>query len=174
MRFIQFYRGEIATDDGDYLNDIIHNWSYERMEGCHSYVQWVFPLMEGSMFHPEVPCLTLDEIKLFRSELELRYKVMDAYVKMLDFYGIEMRSGFTVQFQEPGKHKNPIWWLKQFNHNFLRITRILKSMRLLGFEYESLSLFKLLTDIRPDWPVISDNSYSYWKDAATGPLGCEP
>jgi hypothetical protein len=67
MKLVQFYRGEIPTEDGDFISDVF-SWGPERLEGCHSYIQWLFPLVEGSMFHPEVPCLNQDEMELFRKD----------------------------------------------------------------------------------------------------------
>jgi hypothetical protein len=90
-------------------------------------------MKEPSMFHPEVPRLTEQEIHLFKSNPELQDKIETAFWKMMDFYGLEYdMEQVNLRWQQPGKHRNPDWWLKHFNHNCLRITRILKSTRYLG------------------------------------------
>jgi Opioid growth factor receptor (OGFr) conserved region len=59
------------------------------------------------------------------------------------------------------------------NHNHLRITRILKSLRLLGLEAEATAFFVCLADIYhvesgKDAPGISDETLTFWKAAAHG------
>lgn len=161
MKLILFYQGKIPTEDGDYIDDIM-KWGYEKLEGCHSYIQWLFPMKEGSMFHPEVPCLTEEEIQLFRTDTSLRTKIQDAFHKILDFYGLEIQ-GDVIEWQSPGRHKNPRWWLEHFNHNFLRITRILKSLRYMGLEKESQMVFRVLVPLRT---IVSENTFSYWEEAS--------
>jgi hypothetical protein len=173
MKLIQFYRNEIPTDDGDFINDILYEWDYMKLEASHSYIQWLFPMKEGSMFHPEAPRLTDDEITLFQTDPTLKATIHLALDKMLDFYGMEYAEtepAIVFKFQEPGRHENPQWWMKVFNHNFLRVTRLLKSLRYLGLPKESMALFRLLSQYSPPlWhgTVISENTFEFWKDAAT-------
>lgn len=173
MKLVQFYRGEIPTNDGDFLDDIIFHWKYEQLEGCHSYVQWMFPMKEGSMFHPEVPRLTDEEIAIFKADPYLQSSIDVAFFKMMDFYGfkISRTEVSPLAWQEPGRHKNPKWWLDHFNHNFLRITRILKSTRYLGKEPLAAMLWNVLQSLKEEHlAVISENTFEYWQEAALAPL----
>lgn len=54
-----------------------------------------------------------------------------------------------------------------FNHNWLRITRVLISLNLLGLERESQALFRWLDDAwtRRRFPIPT-NTYQHWKNAS--------
>lgn len=63
-------------------------------------------------------------------------------------------------------------WLTPANHNHLRITRILKSLRLLGLEPESAAFFRALAAIYPGQsaaanPAISATTFRFWQSAVT-------
>jgi hypothetical protein len=52
------------------------------------------------------------------------------------------------------------------NHNWLRITRILRSLHLLGLEAEAQALYRRLEDFhgRRRFPI-DHNTFRYWTDA---------
>jgi hypothetical protein len=54
------------------------------------------------------------------------------------------------------------------NHNWFRISRILKSLRILGCEKEAVAFYKYLKKIHEENGWVSDNSFSYWKEAVNG------
>jgi hypothetical protein len=131
VKLIHFYRGEIPNNEGVWLKDIMA-YKYGQFECDHAWIQWVFPTKEPSNFNVDAPLLTNDEIILFQSDPVLKEKVFAAILKVLDFYGMEIHDE-AVRWQEIETHESPQWWLESFNHNFLRITRILTSMRYLGY-----------------------------------------
>jgi len=167
---VSFYRGEIGNDEG-YMFEEMMNWDYDKIESCHSHIQWFFPMREKSMFNPDAPALNDEEIELFKADPELRTKVKEAFVKILDFYGFELDEAGEkpqINLQEAGvNHNDPQWWLRRFNHNFLRISRILTSLRYLGFEEYSQLFFSKLLQYREFY---DDTTYQHWRLAATGPL----
>lgn len=168
MKLVEFYRGNIPNNDGVFIDDIL-GYSYGQLEIDHAYIQWILPLKERSMFNVDAPLLHNDEIKLFLADPELRSKFSEVVVKMLDFFGMYMHKS-TVDWQEPDPefgHKDPKWWLRFFNHNFLRMTRMLTSLRYLGHEQTSLAVYNCLLRSRD---MYGEESYEYWTDAATGPL----
>lgn len=168
MKLVEFYRGEIPNNEGVFIDEIM-TYGYEQLEVDHAYIQWIFPLKERSMFNIEAPLLHDDEIILFKSDPELRGTVSEIICKMLDYFGMYFHRG-AVNWQEPDPengHKDPKWWLRFFNHNFLRMTRMLTSLRHLGFENISLAVYECLLSSRE---MYGKESYEYWTDAATGPL----
>ncbi|KAF3842419.1 hypothetical protein F7725_024370 [Dissostichus mawsoni] len=77
--------------------------------------------------------LTQEEIKEFQSTREAKRRFLAAYSLMLDFYGIKLldKSGNVARapnWKERFQHLN------ESQHNYLRITRILKSLGELGYE----------------------------------------
>uniref|UniRef100_A0A8C5ED81 Opioid growth factor receptor-like 1 n=1 Tax=Gouania willdenowi TaxID=441366 RepID=A0A8C5ED81_GOUWI len=119
---------------GIYIEEILSKWrgDYEKLEHNHTYIQWLFPLREqGLNFYAHE--LTQDEIKEFQNTREAKRRFLAAYSLMLDFYGVKLldKSG--------GVARAPNWLerfqhLNESHHNYLRITRILKSLGELGYE----------------------------------------
>ena len=172
MKLVQFYREEIPADGIHWIDDIF-KWSHSRLEGEHNYVQWLFPTKEPSMLH-ECPVLDDQQIEIFKSDPKLKSRVANAFDLILDFYGFELSSGGIghpesgiVEEIESANGKDPQAWIRYFNHNFLRITRILRSMRYLGRDDLSKALFNKLKEYRE---FCTDNSFNYWQDAALGEL----
>lgn len=167
MRVVQFYRGEIPNNEGLFFDDFML-YGYEQLEADHAYIQWVLPNREPSMFNEDAPLITEEEMILFREDPELKEKAIAVAMKMLDFYGMSLQ-GEGVGWQTPDEigHHDPKWWLRHFNHNFLRVTRMLTSLRYLGLENWSLAMFDNLLESRD---MYGETSYNYWSEAATGPL----
>ena len=53
-------------------------------------------------------------------------------------------------------------WITPGNHNYLRITRILKCLKLLGLDAEAAAFFEYLAGLRPRVPA---RSFDFWRDA---------
>jgi hypothetical protein len=92
---------------------------------------------------------------------------------MLVFYGFELVEDDPLRVVPsesfPEQSTN---WLELSNHNHLRITRILKSLRLLGLEEESAAFFRCLAGLygkesATAAPRISEETFHYWRSAAT-------
>lgn len=84
---------------------------------------------------------------------------------------------------QPGYHivRAPHWrtsfrnWAVRFDHNHLRITRILRCLRILGLQTECKEFFKVLKDVFDDPSVnISERTMMYWTRAVTRPLYIAP
>nr|XP_004554671.1 opioid growth factor receptor-like protein 1 [Maylandia zebra] len=134
-RNLRFYLNKIPlVPDGIYIEEILSKWrgDYDKLEHNHTYIQWLFPLREqGLNFYAHE--LTQDEIKEFQSTREAKRRFLAAYSLMLDFYGVKLldKSGNVARapnWQERFQHLN------ESHHNYLRITRILKSLGELGYE----------------------------------------
>uniref|UniRef100_A0A3B4YA76 Opioid growth factor receptor like 1 n=1 Tax=Seriola lalandi dorsalis TaxID=1841481 RepID=A0A3B4YA76_SERLL len=131
---------------GIYIEEILSKWrgDYDKLEHNHTYIQWLFPLREqGLNFYAHE--LTQDEIKEFQSTREAKRRFLAAYSLMLDFYGIKLldKSGNVARasnWQERFQHLN------ESQHNYLRITRILKSLGELGYEAFKAPLVRLFLE----------------------------
>jgi Opioid growth factor receptor (OGFr) conserved region len=61
-------------------------------------------------------------------------------------------------------------WLTPGNHHHLRLTRILRSLRLLGLESESQALFRALSQLYESHQGrITFKTYEFWKNASETP-----
>jgi hypothetical protein len=65
-------------------------------------------------------------------------------------------------------------WDYPTDHNHLRITRILRSLRILGLKEEAEAFYNALMAVREDTPRISARSRRYWRIATFGPLHASP
>jgi hypothetical protein len=161
---LRYYEGQAPDDRGRYLSEI-QEWPDDRLEAVHDFIQWMFPLAERSGANPEAPILDDDTIHQFRSRVELRDRLRVSFLRMLRFYGLRYDSASGVERAEnfPERSKN---WTSVGNHNHLRITRILKSLGILGLEGEAAAFFDRLAEIRHDHAGISGETFRYWQSAA--------
>lgn len=170
QKILEFYAGAMPNHRGRYLSEVLQ-WSDAELERVHDYIQWLFPLPERSGFNANAPVLDAQTIQEFWSRPDLQRNMRAAFHRMLGFYGLEIvdscpptvkrASSFAVQSKT---------WLSASNHNHLRITRILRSMRTLGLETEVKALFDCLTDIyleesTQDFPGISEETFRFWHAA---------
>jgi hypothetical protein len=166
MNAVQFYDGH--TLEGGLNYEAAMNFREGYLEGHHSYIQWLFPTNEPSMFNIDAPILDDMQIAQFRVRTDLRYKMLMAFEKMLDFYGFTyLVDSFQIV---PKTVINPdtAHWLCYGDHNYLRITRILKSLKLCGLGYFAHKFYEALTKVYEQFPkYIGENTFGYWTRAVT-------
>ncbi|XP_006277629.1 opioid growth factor receptor-like protein 1 isoform X2 [Alligator mississippiensis] len=142
---LRFYKNKIPfKPDGVYIEEVLNKWKgdYEKLEHNHTYIQWLFPLREqGLNFYAKE--LTTYEIEEFKKTKEAIRRFLLAYKMMLEFFGIKLidKTGNVARaanWQERFQHLN------ESQHNFLRITRILKSLGELGYESFKSPLVKFI------------------------------
>jgi hypothetical protein len=166
-RLLDFYEGRGPDHRGRTLSDI-QRFSLEQLEYEHDFIQWLFPLRAASPVNPEAPTLTDRDIARFRADGELAVKVRQSFEMMAGFYGFQMseRDGSAgirpgAQFEQRAAN-----WVSRGNHNFLRITRILKSLTILGQEDLARAFLDCLATVFADHhATIGDRTWSFWKAA---------
>jgi opioid growth factor receptor-like protein len=166
---VAFYRGHRPDARGRHLPTILA-WPPRELENVHDYIQWLFPTVEPSAVNPGAPLLTDEVIAAFRSDEHLRHALVHALDVMLSFLGLHRGhvNGMTRIIRAPNWEERRIVWLRPGNHNHLRITRMLTSLRALGCEAEAQAFMDCLSDIhanegpnRIDW-----ETWGYWLAAA--------
>jgi hypothetical protein len=167
-QLIRFYAGEGADHRGRTLQQILA-WNSRELEYTHDYIQWLFPLTEPSRFNPDAPLLSAEDRVAFQQRPDLRSNLLRALKRMLEFYGYSFdESAGQPELRAIGEQRQ---WLTPGNHNFLRITRILTSLRLLGLnEYAQAFLQQLEELYACHSAVIGTTTCEYWRQAATAPL----
>ncbi|MGF9759301.1 opioid growth factor receptor-related protein [Microvirga sp. 0TCS3.31] len=138
-------RGRLAAD--------VLNFSDRDLEAVHDYIQWLFPLPTRSAAQPHSPILTPAEIKAIRADPRAIDTLKVATERMLRFY------------------RNTRWWLTPHDHNHLRITRILHSLRLLVGPDEAKAFHRTILALHDAAGApVNTRSLHYWAEAA-GDLG---
>ena len=142
------FLGGVGTDShGRLLNDI---WAFSdaEIERTHNFIQWLFPLAEASLSVPGSPTLTSDEIAALRLSVAAKTSIVES----ADWY---------TAFLSRNSH-----WKAKYNHNHLRITRAIKSLRLLVSDEEANrfrdDVFALLGD---DSAMTDEKAQSFWNAA---------
>lgn len=161
---IDFYRGTGTDDQGRKLSTM-HGWSDSKLEAVHNYIQWMFPLKEASHFNHAAPLLDDETIAIFRSDAAIQRNFCFSLETMLAFYGLEAgvleivpRSDFRQKAQN---------WLHANDHNHLRLTRIITSLRLVGLENEAQALYSCLAKIAAESNHVTITTQQFWRAAAT-------
>ena len=167
MKAFAFYINYGPDHRGRTLNQILA-WDDEALEHQHDYIQWLFPLTEPSGANPDAPLLTFAEMELFRESEPARARFVEAFERMLEFYGLRLvreESGLLVE-RTDNFEKRARNWLNPGNHNHLRITRILTSLRLVGLSQYSKAFFRCLEVIYQEHRNrITETTFGFWQRA---------
>lgn len=139
------------------------NSSDDWLETCHGHIQWAFPLEVGSAYIKDAPLLTPDVIKLFQGSEHLQNKLNQSFSRMTQFYGM----GTSLRDYDN--------WITPRNHNFLRLTRMIRSLGMLedsdyysGIYSKGDMLHKRLKIIcnAPKYrAIIGDETINYWNES---------
>jgi len=165
---VSFYLGKTPDHRGRHLAEI-RQLDDDDLESVHDYIQWMFPLPEVGM-NPYAPLLDVATIREFRARPELQHEVRKSFLRMLIFYGLTENHDDGKIELAPAFEQKAHNWLRPFNHNYLRITRILRSLRLFGLEHEAGTFFQCLAKIYeheeslPD-PRIPKRTFWFWESA---------
>jgi len=119
------------------------------LEQHHDYIQWLFPLPEASRINMSAPILSREDIATIRLDSEVRTNLLNASNRMLAFY-------------RENDH-----WLVPFNHNHLRITRIIRCLALCVGEEEANGFYTdILALVEAAGRPVNEDSLRYWRQAA--------
>ena len=164
-----FYRGDGRDHRGRSLSDI-HEFDFSELECHHDYIQWLFPLPEPSGANASAPLLSKDDIAAFESDDSLRRALLHSFRLMLQFYGLDLVDGSADVEVVLGASFNERsgLWLARGNHNVLRVTRMLRSLTLLGCSSYAVAFRECLDRIYAENPeTIGSTTIGYWRRAVT-------
>lgn len=167
---LSFYLGSGPDHCGRTLSQIVQK-SDRWLEETHDYIQWLFPLDVRSQFNPNAPLLTNEIRTAFTDPSnpdrpKLQQNFCSAIYRMMVFYGYSFSPGSndvspTGEWRDKADN-----WLSDGNHNFMRMTRMLRSMILLGREELARSFHEcLLAAARVHPPIISERTVEFWNEA---------
>ena len=110
---VGFLEGRTPDHRGRILAMLLQQTDHQA-ETTHDYIQWLFPLDEPSRSVNGAPVLTELEIDQIRQS-------------SLAQANLAKSARWFLGFLERNDH-----WITNYNHNHLRITRVIKSLRLLA------------------------------------------
>ena len=92
-------------------------------ERTHDFIQWLFPLTEASRSVRNAPVLTDNQIKQIRASEPIQANIQRSVLRYKEFLAATTK------------------WRSGYDHNHLRISRVIKSLRLLVSD-EAANSFK--------------------------------
>lgn len=165
-RLVRFYRGEAADTSGRMIEQI---WAYDddSMEAVHDFIQWLFPLPEPSNFNPDAPLLTPDDIAAFQADAALRTRLRTSLDRFMTFLGLAWEGERVIDGPTLATREVDCWRYR--NHNWLRISRVLRSLTLLGLTAEAQAVYDWLKNAQQSqrYPIGAD-TFRYWTQAVEG------
>ncbi|WP_171013766.1 opioid growth factor receptor-related protein [Chitinivorax sp. B] len=140
-------------------------WDDEVLESTHDYIQWWFPLTEPSAFNGHAPVASRAEFEELQHDERVRDGVMLAMHRMLRFYGLCLEVSGVIKKTDEWNWRSQNWASRQ-SHNDLRITRILKSLCLLGHRAHAEALLATLEEIiREERDQRNQVPLRFWREA---------
>ena len=175
---VRFYDPAIAAPDtkGRTLATILA-WDDSKLERSHDYIQVIFPLPERSAFGWSAPVVDRKTFETFRSRPELRAGLKDSLNRILRFYGFHLQETSEGPKITRGSNFSKVAgnWVTRMDHNHLRITRIIRSMRVLGLEPEARAFYAALDEVYHKYEGrIGQKSMEFWTRAVKRPLFLAP
>ena len=122
--------------------------SDHQAETTHDYIQWMFPLDEPSRSVNGVPVLNELDIEEIRQS-------------SLAQANLAKSTSWFLGFLERNDH-----WITKYNHNHLRITRVIRSLRLLASD-EAADEFrdKVLALAGDNLNLVDQKARGFWRSA---------
>lgn len=141
--FLEFYRGNGVDNKGRTIEEI-WSWDDARLESGHDYIQWLFPSDEPSQFNKEAPRFSSTVAKAFKNEPEIMANFFRSFSMFMNFLGLRYDEETKSIARNDDFMKKAKNWLRASttgpNHNWLRCSRVLHCLKLLG-EFERRDAF---------------------------------
>ena len=149
MSLVNFLNETGPDHQGRYLRDI-WNFDDKAIEQTHDFIQWMFPLTEKSLSVPGVPTLTGEDIEAIRTSEVARAN-------------LEKSAQWYLGFLQRNNH-----WIKSYDHNHLRITRVIKALNLLLSQRAALTLLNSVLEVAGDKVnSVNQDSIRFWRAAVS-------
>ena len=155
---IPFLKGTEKDYKGRTYGEML-KWSDVELERCHDQVQHCFPLHEGSKSAKTYPVLTKEVVEEAKQDEDVLNNLRKGADRFSRFFGIGKYSDV---------HKQKAW-CRFMDHNLLRITRIIRSLRLFGLDKEAKEFYESAVKAGNNCGI--DNiTQDYWSKAMNDPI----
>lgn len=146
----KFISDKDTDNKGRKISDI-WSFTFDQIETMHDYIQWLFPLKEPSRYNSNAPILCEEEAQLISKDAKCKINLTHSTDLMLKYY------------------ESTNEWASHYNHNLLRITRIIKSCSILiGIEFAAAVYNRICKRCLEIGFEPSSETMHYWQNAVTG------
>lgn len=167
---VRFFRGTGTDIECRTLSQIIA-WDDTLMEVCHDYIQWLFPTDEASHFNSDAPLLSEELQRVFSEDAEIRANFKRGLGRFLKFLGLnfldaaEHGGAMRVAKADNFQRRMRMCWHGPNNHNWRRMSRVLRCLRLIDMRKEQCAFFACLESIILEFPgMIQDDALIHWRN----------
>jgi len=168
QKIIDFYENKHSVGRNNLTFDQVTKLPDARLEQCHDYIQWLFPLPEQSRFMRDAPILDRETARRLSSGYSLR--VSEAIQTMMRFWKIDLRLGEDG----PATIKMGQYWMQPEDHNHFRISRVIRFLTLLAEDRAKPVLYsdcaerilEVMVKANEEKPFATDTTVKFWKKAA--------
>jgi hypothetical protein len=144
MDVVGFLEGKTPDHRGRTLT-MLWKQTDDDSENTHDYIQWMFPLDESSKAVNVAPVLIDFDIDQIREN-------------QLAIENLKKSARWFLGFLERNDH-----WITNYDHNHLRITRTIKSLRLLTTELEADAFrSKVITLAGNNLNLVDKEARNFW------------
>lgn len=152
-KIIAFLKGETGDHLDRTLEDHLSISDYD-LEKCHDRIQWMFPLHEISRHANTYPVITPEVINEAKQYDIIFDNLRKAKVRFEQFLGIG-------DYEDVDKQRK---WCRDRNHNLLRITRVIRCLRLFGLQDEAFDFYAKVYKVGQHFGIES-STQGYWGKA---------
>ena len=144
---VGFLEGKAPDHRGHILAMLLQQPDHQA-EATHDYIQWLFPLDEPSRSVTGAPVLTELDIDEIRQSSLAQSNLAES-------------ARWFLGFLERNDH-----WIIKYNHNHLRITRVIKSLRLLASDKAADEFRdKVLALAGDNLNLVDQKARGFWRSA---------
>ena len=144
MRLKLFHQAKAPLANGNRRDTLLY-LSDEEFESNHGFIQWAFPTNEKSYHNFTAPTLDLESAVSLAEDQEFVTYLENMTVRFLEFL-------------QRNRH-----WVKAHDHNHLRISRALKSLRILHSYELARWFYEKVLDLADDAPSIMPKAHAIWE-----------
>jgi hypothetical protein len=116
---IERFLAGTGTDGAGRTIDQVLDFDDAHWERTHDFIQWLFPLAEASRSIRNAPVLTANQIGQIRESETMRVNIQRSVLRYKEFLASTTK------------------WRSGYDHNHLRISRVIKCLRLLVDDEEA-------------------------------------
>jgi len=166
--FLQFYRGSGKDFAGRTLDEI-WSWDHKTLERRHDYIQVLFPTDQSSQYNDLAPDFPPELQAIFRNDSQVMANFAKSFDVFCSFLGFHYDADRRCIERTPDFEQRAANWLSWTvlspNHNWLRCSRVLHCMRLLGDIARRDALYDALEQVYAEGLISSrfEQTVKYWQ-----------
>jgi hypothetical protein len=164
---LDFYCNDGVDTQGRTIANI-HKFNGDALEMVHDYIQWLFPTLTPSNFNAGGPLLDVETIIVLQGNANFKKNFKKSLERIFDFWGLHTRTENDKYIVMPISYLRP--WMEEGDHNLLRMSRVMESCRLLGYQETASSLLTALMGLSQTGAgkFITTKNLCHWYAATFG------